>query len=82
MALPKYRRAHQQLRARWAPVVAAGGVNCSRCHQPIIHGQAWDLGHVEGNPYQYAGPQHQRCNRDTTNERGAADPQPRPRTRW
>ena len=82
MAAPKYRHHHQQLRRKWAPLVAAGGVTCSRCQQPILRGQAWDLGHVEGNPHAYAGPQHAACNRDTADERGAADPAPRPRTRW
>ena len=82
MALPKYRHRHQQLRRRWAPLVRAGGVNCSRCHQPIMPGQPWDLGHIPGNPYQYAGPQHRHCNRNTSSERAVADPQPRPRTRW
>jgi hypothetical protein len=82
MADPRYGHSHQRLRRRLALVVAAGGATCTRCGQPIRPGQPWDLGHVEGNPYQYAGPQHAMCNRNTANERNAADPAPRPRTRW
>lgn len=78
----RYGPTHQKLRRRWAAVVATGGVSCSRCDRLITRGQEWDLGHVAGDPSRYAGPQHAVCNRNTTNERGAADPQPRFRTRW
>ena len=78
-----YGATHQRLRRAWAPAVAAGGVTCAKCGQPILRGQRWDLGHVPGSGKRlYAGPQHQRCNRDTGDERGPADPEPRGRTRW
>lgn len=78
-----YGRAHQLLREQWKATVAAGGVICPRCQQPIRRGQPWDLGHVPGSGKRlYAGPEHSRCNRSTANERGAADPAPTPRTKW
>ena len=30
--------------------------NCARCHEPILPGQAWDLGHVDGDGLGYAVP--------------------------
>jgi hypothetical protein len=78
----RYGNVHQRLRRRWAPLVAAGGASCSRCDQPIHPGQPWDLGHTPGDRHTYAGPQHSVCNRNTTDERGAADPAPKPRTQW
>jgi hypothetical protein len=58
-----YGTAHQKIRARLAPVVAAGGVRCARCGRLIAPGQPWDLGHVDGDRSVYAGPEHRRCNR-------------------
>jgi hypothetical protein len=48
-----------------APMVEAGLTTCARCGEPIEPGEAWDLGHVDGDPTQYAGPEHARCNRAT-----------------
>jgi hypothetical protein len=67
MAQRGYGAAHRRLRALWAPVVAAGGVVCSRpeCPYPgrlIVPGQAWDLDHTEDRGA-YLGPAHQLCNR-------------------
>lgn len=42
-----YDRAHDGRRARWAPVVAKGGVACWRCGLLIASGEAWDLGHLD-----------------------------------
>jgi hypothetical protein len=59
-----YGRAHQQRRAAIAPIVAAGNAVCRRCHKPIMPGQAWDLGHLDGTGKQvYGGPEHRACNR-------------------
>lgn len=50
-------------------MVLAGGVRCARCGEPIRPGDSWDLGHVDGDPTRYAGPEHQRCNRATSGRR-------------
>ena len=58
-----------ELRAAWAPRVAAGGLACPRCGLLIAPGQAWDLGHQTArsaggsdDPTNLA-PEHTRCNR-------------------
>jgi hypothetical protein len=56
---------HERLRARWAPIVAAGRVNCARCHEQILPADAWDLGHSDTDRTQYGGPEHRACNRAT-----------------
>jgi hypothetical protein len=70
---------HQKLRARWAPIVAAGGVHCARGEQClrrdqpggtlIVPGEPWDLGHDDLDRSIYTGPEHQRCNRATAGRR-------------
>lgn len=62
-----YGAEHQQLRARWAPVVKAGGARCHavECVMPsrvIRPGAAWDLGHADDRSG-WTGPEHRRCNR-------------------
>jgi hypothetical protein len=62
-----YGSSHQRLRAEWAPLVEAGGVECAApvCVMPerlIGAGQAWDLGHLPDRSG-YRGPEHERCNR-------------------
>jgi hypothetical protein len=37
-----YGAAHKRLRRQWASRVAAGGVDCARCGQPIVPGSPWD----------------------------------------
>jgi hypothetical protein len=70
MGVPaKYGHAHRQLRARWAPRVAAEDVLCGRCGLLILSGEAWDLGHDWADPERYDGPQHQACNRSTVAEK-------------
>ena len=60
-----YTGRHRRLRARWALIVAAGGVNCARCNQPIEPGSKWDLDHDPADPTRtsYLGPSHAVCNR-------------------
>ena len=60
-----YGHHHQQLRARLAPLVAAGGWICTRCCEPIRPGEPWDLGHADHDRSVYTGPEHRRCNRAT-----------------
>lgn len=54
----RYGGDHQQLRRQWAPIVAAGGVPCARCGQPIAG--AYDLDHL---PDGTSRPSHPSCNR-------------------
>lgn len=55
---PEYGAAHRAKRRALAPLVAAGEVDCARCNERIEIGQQWDLGHVDGEPLRYAGPEH------------------------
>lgn len=60
----RYGYAHKQLRAKWAPLVAAGTVVCWRCGRLIPPGAPWDLGHSDVDPTAYRGPEHAGpCNR-------------------
>src|SRR5262245_1427081 len=61
-----YGREHQTLRARLAPLVAAGYARCARCGETIRPGEPWDLGHGDGDRMRYAGPEHRWCNRATS----------------
>jgi hypothetical protein len=53
---------HQKKRLQVAAVVDAGRAICSRCAQPIVPGQLWDLDHTDDRSG-YAGPAHRSCNR-------------------
>lgn len=63
-----YGGAHQALRRALAPVVAAGGVACSRCGRLIEQWQSWDLDHRDDR-MGYLGPSHASCNRGEANRR-------------
>src|SRR5581483_10620557 len=54
---------HQQERAKWAPLVAAGRVVCWRCRRLILPNAPWDLGHHDHDRTRYMGPEHAACNR-------------------
>jgi hypothetical protein len=64
-----YGKRHKRLRAAWAPQVAAGGVCCARCGEPIVLGEPWDLGHDDYDRTKYRGPEHRACNRATAGRR-------------
>ena len=53
------------VRAKYAPIVAAGEAVCAHCDQPILPGELWDLDHDDSDPLQrrYLGPSHRSCNR-------------------
>jgi hypothetical protein len=59
----KYGWRHQQVRERMRRMVEAGGAACARCGRPILPGEPWDAGHVDGDPNVYSGPEHRSCNR-------------------
>ena len=61
-----YGAPHQAQRRRWAKFVATGEVCCARCGLLISQSEPWDLGHVDGDPLRWAGPEHRRCNRRTS----------------
>lgn len=63
-----YGSRHRDLRKRWARVVAAGNVACSRCGQPIDPLEPWDLDHADDRRG-YLGPSHRACNRDAASLR-------------
>ena len=56
---------HRKMRKEFAPLVAAGLVNCARCGELIEPGTPWDLGHSDRDPGAYSGPEHAYCNRTT-----------------
>lgn len=72
---PKYEGAHRRDRERLEPIVCGGTVRCARggvCQYAervngvmvggLIHaGEAWDLGHADGESI--GGPEHAVCNR-------------------
>lgn len=62
---------HQQERARWAPKVDAGLVDCARCGERLQAGRPWDLGHSDDR-LTWTGPEHQTCNRRAGGRNGAA----------
>lgn len=91
----KYTGQHPRERARWAPLVNAGGVCCARCGRPIVAGKIlqgsrwlsnWHLDHLGPNPSR---PSHWRCNTAAGGRKAGRRPgrrRPRPfmplSTRW
>lgn len=58
-----YDAAHRAQRARIVEHMASGAsYACSRCGQPIQHGQAWHLDHDDVDRTKYLGPAHATCN--------------------
>ena len=62
---PDYGAVHQAKRRSLATFVAMGKARCARCGKPICRDEQWDLGHVDGDPTRWSGPEHWRCNRAT-----------------
>lgn len=58
-----YGTAHQKLRKRWVPKVAAGTVSCWRCGQRLNPLEDWDLGHDDLDRSITRGPECIPCNR-------------------
>jgi hypothetical protein len=64
----RYGRAHREVRRRFVPLVASGAAVCSRCGDPIVPGEPWDLDHSD-NGDGYRGVSHADCNRAAANTR-------------
>jgi hypothetical protein len=66
-----YGHHRQVMRARLAPLVAAGETFCFLCRRRILPGEQWELDHAidKGS---YRGPAHKFCNRSEGGKRGAA----------
>lgn len=65
-----YGHSHQSERARWAPKVNAGLVDCARCGGRLEPGRDWDLGHNDERTA-WTGPEHVTCNRKAGGRNGA-----------
>lgn len=65
----RYGYEHQKRRA--ATIGEAYGQNCTRCGFPLIDGQEIHLDHVDGNPDEYLGFAHARCNEQAGGRRSA-----------
>jgi hypothetical protein len=82
----RYGAAHRAERARWRPVVAAGGCRCVHCGLRINPMEPWDLDHAPDG-VSYNGPSHRGCNRSEGAQRsnmwrggwGSGVPERRPR---
>jgi hypothetical protein len=66
-----YTSQHKAERARWVPLVKAGGVMCARCGEPIAPDSPFDLDHTDDRTG-YNGPAHVGCNRSVGGRNGAA----------
>lgn len=73
-----YGTTHQRERERLRPLVESGEALCVRCGKLIAATEPWDLGHYDGHPDIWAGPEHARCNRGTSGRRTARPNEPPP----
>jgi hypothetical protein len=55
-------------------MVERGQATCSRCGEPILPGQDWDLDHSDDRRG-YIGPAHAACNRSAGGRKAAANRQ-------
>jgi hypothetical protein len=77
-----YGPAHRAHRRRLIPIVAAGLAHCSRCGDPIVPGEDWDLGHDDWDRTIYIGPEHRRCNRSAAGKKSAELQRTRTSREW
>jgi hypothetical protein len=65
----KYGADHRRLRRQIDATVKKGFARCARCGELIDPNEPWDLGHNDNDPTSYNGPEHRRCNRQTSTHR-------------
>ena len=58
-----YGTTHQRERRRYARILAATPLPCTRCGEPVHATNAWDLDHDDNDRSRYLGPAHSACNR-------------------
>ena len=67
-----YGTEHRRLRAQWKARIDAGlQPACTRCPNPILPGQPFELDHSDDRTT-WLGPAHQHCNSSTGGRKGAA----------
>lgn len=71
-----YGAQHQAQRAKWVPIVKAGGVMCARqgpncTGKPLAPDQPFDMGHDDNDRSKWTGPECIPCNRGAGGHNGA-----------
>lgn len=61
---------YRQAKEAWRPIVAAGGVACSRCGQILDPLAPWDLDHYDDTDPEALHPAHPICNRAAGGAKG------------
>lgn len=67
-----YGARHQQKRAEYQRVVDAGAAECWRCHEAVMPGDEWHLGHDDNDRSKYRGVECVPCNTKQGGRNGAS----------
>lgn len=65
-----YGKEHREAREEWGRRIAAGGVVCVRCREPLSSDEPWDLGHDDLLSEIILGPECRKCNRVSGGKKG------------